>query len=155
VQPLITVSSRAADIEITLTIGVHGPTKLFVLTSLEEEDMEIVKTGMRLSTSRWTETVHFYLDILGFPVIQGGERWIIFDLDAVYLLLELGGNALERYQEQWRTALRFDVKDLDALIHQLEEQSIVFKKSADFDWEDLVILFDPGGNQIEFKKTYT
>ena len=117
--------------------------------------MEIVKTGIRLSTNLWTETVHFYRDILGFSVIQAGERWIIFDLGAGYLLLEQGGNALERNQEQWRTALRFDVKDLVALIHQLEEQSIVFKKSADFDWEDLVILFDPGGNQIEFKQIYT
>jgi catechol 2,3-dioxygenase-like lactoylglutathione lyase family enzyme len=114
--------------------------------------MEIVKTGMRLSTSRWTETVHFYRDILGFPVRQDGERWIVFDFDNGYLLLEQSGEALERCQEQWRTALRFDVKALDTLIHQLEEQCVVFKKSADFDWEDLVILLDPAGNQIEFKQ---
>jgi catechol 2,3-dioxygenase-like lactoylglutathione lyase family enzyme len=122
------------------------------LSSLEEKDMEIVKTGMRLSTSRWTETVHFYRDILGFPVRQDGERWIVFDFDNGYLLLEQSGEALERCQEQWRTALRFDVKALDTLIHQLEEQCVVFKKSADFDWEDLVILLDPAGNQIEFKQ---
>jgi len=114
--------------------------------------MEIVKTGVRLSANRWTETVHFYRDILGLPVIQAGERWIVFDFDGGYLLLEQCGNALERCQEQWRTALRFDVKDLDTLIRQLEEQCVVFKKSADFDWEDLVILLDPGGNQIEFKQ---
>lgn len=114
--------------------------------------MEIVKTGMRLSTNRWTETVHFYQDILGLPVRQAGERWIVFDFDDGYLLLEQCGDALERCQEQWRTALRFDVKNLDALVHQFEERCVVFKKSADFDWEDLVILLDPAGNQIEFKQ---
>ena len=114
--------------------------------------MEIVKTGVRLSTNRWTETIRFYRDILGLQVMQTGERWIVFDFGGDYLLLEQCGNALEKCQEQWRTALRFDVKDLDALIQHLEERCVEFKKSADFDWEDLVILLDPGGNQIEFKQ---
>lgn len=114
--------------------------------------MEIAKIGVRLSTSRWTETVHFYRDILGLPVRQAGERWIIFDFDDGYLLLEQCGEALERSKEQGRTALRIDVKNLDALVHQLEEQCVVFKKYADFDWEDLAILLDPAGNQIEFKQ---
>jgi hypothetical protein len=59
---------------------------------------------------------------------------------------------LESCKEQGRTALQIDVRNLDALVHQFEEQRVVFKKNVDFDWEDLAILLDSAGNQIEFKQ---
>jgi lactoylglutathione lyase len=121
--------------------------------------MEFVRTGIIIKTQNYEECTHFYSDILGLPInyeeVDAEEdfRMTHFEFGSSYLLVETGGHANPQGKDvdENPAVLRFDVTDVLQVLEHLKAKGV----SAQFHkflWGWLVIVFDPDGNQIEFKQ---
>ena len=115
----------------------------------------------RLLIKNYEDCLHFYRDVLGFEVtwddgdyasFQAGEiRLAIFKREMMADAIENTGKALDA-ESQDKTALIFEVADVDEYHRKLEEKGVQFLKvPCNFpDWGIRAAYFrDPDGNLIE------
>jgi predicted enzyme related to lactoylglutathione lyase len=115
--------------------------------------MSVVEIGACIYTNRWLEIIHFYREILELKEKDESKYHIIFESGSGHLLIQRCGHYTDNCEEKGRFILRFNVDNLSSLISKLEESNNpVMKKSLDYDWEPLAIVFDPDGNEIHLKQ---
>jgi predicted enzyme related to lactoylglutathione lyase len=115
--------------------------------------MSVVEIGVCINTNRWLEVIHFYRNILELNEKDGSKYHIIFETGKGHLLIQRCGHYTENCEEKGGLILRFNVQNLSSLISKLEEKHIpVIKKSLDYDWKPLAIVYDPDGNEIHLKQ---
>ncbi|GAL04025.1 glyoxalase family protein [Photobacterium aphoticum] len=118
--------------------------------------MELLTTGFIIRTEHYSACVDFYQRVLGLPIVEekhdGDFHMTHFAFGGAYLLIETGGTAdpVGNGPIWKRKILRLDVADYQPVIAQLESMDVRADYYA-YDWGNVVITFDPDGNQVEFK----
>ncbi|EJL6727390.1 glyoxalase/bleomycin resistance/dioxygenase family protein [Vibrio alginolyticus] len=122
-----------------------------------EENMDFLKTGIIVKTENYSKCFDFYHNIIGLKLteekVENNFKLAQFEFGSSYLMVETGGKAYESGKGVGMNpcVIRFEVADI-------EKVKLAFKKHRvhinynEFEWGKLVIVFDPDGNQVEFKE---
>ena len=117
--------------------------------------MHIEQPGLILFTEHYDDSVHFYRDVVGLPVLFTRETLTCLAFGSAYLMIELGGVAGRT--EKPRTAnpvvLRFNVLDVEAAAAELRTHGVVVRVEP-YDWGIIGVFDDPDGNRCELKDAW-
>jgi catechol 2,3-dioxygenase-like lactoylglutathione lyase family enzyme len=97
--------------------------------------------------------LHFYLDIIGLPLLPHHDERPAFDLghDTYLVLVKSQHPLVFAPEEPIFPALTFEVKDLDQAVDHLEAHGVKLlsgiKTSSQTRW---ILFHDPAGNLVEF-----
>jgi len=111
--------------------------------------MNILRSGLILKSVRKSQCVDFYRNVLQLPVLFENDFLTCFAMGASYLMIE-PLTEIVRSKHVDSQVIRLNVHD------PLEEHRRLVAMGIDsshqvFDWGEIVVLFDPDGNQIELK----
>ena len=121
--------------------------------------MEIVRTGIVIRTEKYQECVDFYTKIIGLKVTykesKDNFKLSFLEFGGAYLLIETGGKAQPEGKakgvDENPSVLRFDVHDALETLKMLKAHQVK-TWFHDFEWGKIVIIYDPDGNEIQFKE---
>ena len=108
--------------------------------------------GIILGTERFDACLRFYRDTIGLPVWFEKPGLVCLRFGDGYLMIEGGGVANEgrKSNAQNPTMLRFNVDDVDAAAHRLEEAGVKVAVTQ-YAWGRVGTFIDPDGNACELK----
>lgn len=118
--------------------------------------MNIDRVGVILFVERYEACVAFYRDLIGLRMEFSTADLTSFSFGGAYLMVERGGEALDRGKSvsQYPCILRFNVPDVLAATMALKENGVEVAYQ-EFPWGIVAKFVDPDGNYCEFKDSLT
>ncbi|ENM5936011.1 VOC family protein [Vibrio mimicus] len=119
--------------------------------------MEFLRTGIIVKTEHYNKCFDFYHDIIGLKLIEEQSEHSFklahFEFGSSYLMVETGGRAYQsgKSVDMNPSVIRFDVADIEKVKLALKMHRVDINY-YEYEWGKLVIVFDPDGNQVEFKE---
>ena len=119
--------------------------------------MSAFKPEHLVVVSLWTTdlaaTAHFYMDVVGLPLLPDHDHHLAFDLGhGAHLVLNEGqpGAVLDTKRARF-PSVAFAVRDLDKAVAQLADHGVELPWGVETNGDTRWIMFcDPEGNLVEF-----
>lgn len=101
-----------------------------------------------LATSKPQESLRFYQDILGFPLLEETPFALVFNVGGTVLRVQKAEHVVVTPY----TSFGLDVDDIDAEVQRLRQHGVVFVRYPHFDQDELSIWTAPGGARVAWFK---